>query len=195
MIFIRPQDVVLLLKLGIEGSTATTLAALGAQLGISAAEIHGAMNRASLASLLDRETRKPRIHNLLEFLEHGIKYAFVSRRGELTRGLPTAYSAPPLSDVLMQGPVARMFLNPAAEPPSSYETSIDPYAPIAVVWPDPEGKVRGESLEPLYPAAVGAARRDPKLYECLALVDALRIGRAREKKLAIAFLTERLRPA
>ena len=49
-----------------------------------------------------------------------------------------------------------------------------------LVWPHPEGEVRGESLEPLYPSAVEAAPKISKLYECLALVDALRIGRARE---------------
>ena len=42
----------------------------------------------------------------------------------------------------------------------------------------------GEALEPLYKTAAKAAQRDPKLYECLALIDAIRSGRARERKLA-----------
>jgi hypothetical protein len=37
-----------------------------------------------------------------------------------------------------------------------------------------------------------AARSDPKLYELLALVDAIRVGRARERKLAESELEKRL---
>ena len=40
------------------------------------------------------------------------------------------------------------------------------------------------TLEPLYASVPGAARRNPALYDLLALVDALRIGRARERNLA-----------
>ena len=60
------------------------------------------------------------------------------------------------------------------------------------VWPDPEGTVRGEELRPLYRSAPAAARRDPALYELLALVDAVRAGRPRERKLAVAELEARL---
>jgi len=67
------------------------------------------------------------------------------------------------------------------------------FAEPPLVWPHPEGDVRGESLEPLYPSAIDAARRDRALYESLALVDALRVGRARERALAIDLLTKRLR--
>ena len=60
------------------------------------------------------------------------------------------------------------------------------------VWADPEGTVRGESLEPLYPTVPRAARADAKLYEWLALVDAVRAGRARERELAVKELRSRL---
>ena len=208
----------MLLKLGLARDTAaaTPLARLGADLGISASEIHGALNRTAAAGLLDRENRRPRVLPFLEFLEHGIRYVFISRPGGITRGVPTAHSAPPLSEVLMQGPLARMFSARAEDaantdpygsskaagpvermfsnPPARGAAAANPYElPNAIVWPHPEGDVRGESLEPLYPSAVDAARRDQVLYECLALVDALRIGRAREKKLAIDFLGARLR--
>jgi hypothetical protein len=52
------------------------------------------------------------------------------------------------------------------------------------VWPDANGDVRGESFAPLYKSVPVAARKDPKLYELLALVDAIRGGRARERELA-----------
>ena len=52
------------------------------------------------------------------------------------------------------------------------------------VWPDAHGKVRGIALEPLHHAVPNAAGRDKQLGESLALVDALRIGSARERDLA-----------
>jgi hypothetical protein len=63
------------------------------------------------------------------------------------------------------------------------------------VWPDPEGTVRGESYQPIYRSAVRAARRDPQMYECLALVDAIRGGRARERKTAEGLLRQRIEHA
>jgi len=161
------------------------------------------MKRAASATLLDLDQRRPRLAQLLEFLEHGIRYVFISRRGEITRGIPTAHSAPPLSNLLMQGPgpLARMYADLESQRtgqkeeggPNPYPSLQQMFADPPLVWPHPEGEVRGESIEPLYPSAVDAARRDSRLYECLALVDALRIGRAREKKLAIDQLTARLR--
>lgn len=99
---------------------------------------------------------------------HGLKYVFPAERGPLTRGMPTSYATAPLADKLTA----------SGEPPP--------------VWPDPEGTVRGEALEPLYRSAPGAARADAKLYELLALVDAIRSGRARERELAVKELQKRL---
>src|SRR5262247_3391249 len=142
MISLKPQDVVVLLKLGLRREPAT-LATLGTQLGISASEIHGAMNRASSATLLDLDQRRPRARNLLEFLEHGIRYVFVSRRGEITRGVPTAFSAPPLSDQLWQPlPEFDNVLTRAAANAAGVPQVTAPAVPL--VWPHPEGEVRGE---------------------------------------------------
>ena len=60
------------------------------------------------------------------------------------------------------------------------------------VWPDPEGKVRGPSLQPLSPSVVEASKKDEALYEVLTLVDALRVGAARERKIASEELEARL---
>ena len=62
-----------------------------------------------------------------------------------------------------------------------------------VVWPDPAGDARGESLEPIYKSAPAAARRDSELYELLVISDALRAGRARERQAAVKELRKRLR--
>jgi hypothetical protein len=89
------------------------------------------------------------------------------RSGE-ARGLPTAWAAPPLSNAL--------------------SFSMD----NAPVWPDPVGEVRGMAIEPLHPAAPDAARRDPYLWEMLALFDAIRIGGPRERGLASEMLDQRI---
>lgn len=56
------------------------------------------------------------------------------------------------------------------------------------VWPYAEGKVRGIAFAPLYKGAPKAALRDPKFYSVLALCDAVRGGRTRERNLAIELL-------
>lgn len=60
------------------------------------------------------------------------------------------------------------------------------------MWADPKGDTRGQEFRPLYKTAPAAARRDPALYEVLALVDAIRGGRSRERLLAFELLAERL---
>jgi hypothetical protein len=52
--------------------------------------------------------------------------------------------------------------------------------------------VRGESFSPLYKSAPSAAKKDSKLYQLLALVDAIRGGRARERDIAKKELKKRL---
>ena len=47
-------------------------------------------------------------------------------------------------------------------------------------------------IEPLYPSVPEAAMRDEELYQLLVIVDTLRIGRAREKEIAIKELRIRL---
>jgi hypothetical protein len=137
---------------------------------MSPSQLHAAVKRALTAQLAVRneETVVPNLRNLEEFLIHGLKYAFVPERGELTRGMPTAHAAPPLEQHFATSP----------EPPP--------------VWPDPEGSVRGMAFSPLYKLAPGAAREDERLYELLVLVDAIRGGRARERELAIRELKKRL---
>lgn len=164
---LKPQDAVVLLKLVVTGER-WTYPSLAESLGMSASEVHAAVARAKQSGLYDEHRRMPNNKALAEFIVHGLRYVFPAERGPLTRGLPTAHAAPPLNGKIHsdEGP-----------PP---------------VWPDPEGTVRGEELRPLYRSVPTAARRDPALYELLALVDAIRAGRARERKLAAAELQARL---
>ena len=103
---------------------------------------------------------------LLEFLRHGVRYAFCASRGAPTRGVPAGVLAPPLNTLLS-----------ATEGPG---------------WPSVDGTARGYALAPLYRTAPAAARRDASVQEALALTDALREGGARERALAIRELRRRL---
>jgi len=165
--FTKPQDVVVALKLCLGGAR-RSYAELGQDLGMSASEVHAAVRRLGDARLIAPETQKIRREALLNFLVHGVTYAFPASPKEVTRGMPTAWAAPVLSGKI------------------SASEQIPP------VWPDPEGSVQGASVQPLYGSVPGAARRDPALYDLLALVDALRIGRARERNLAEKEITQRL---
>lgn len=169
---LKPQDVLFLLKLVALGKKHWSFNMLAVELGMSPSEVHAAAKRALAARLAVKEGDSiwPNMRNLGEFLEHGIQYVFVPERGELTRGMPTAYAAAPLDTIL-----------------GSYE-----FPPI---WPDPAGEVRGESFSPLYQSAPKAARNDAKLYRLLALVDAIRGGRAREREMAIKELKKILTSA
>lgn len=166
---LKPQDVLVVLKLAAQPETAWSYPKLAAELAMSASEVHASVRRATRSGLLREDERHtPNRKALLEFLVHGVKYAFPAERGGLTRGLPTAHATAPL----------HAHFAATEEPPP--------------VWPDPDGTVRGEELEPLYRSVPKAARADPSLYELLALVDAVRGGRARERELAVKELRSRL---
>lgn len=167
---LKPQDVVVLAKLvGYEGRR-PSMAQVGVDLALSTSEVHAALKRLAASRLIanDLQEGRPLLESVEEFLVHGVKYAFPARRGEVTRGMLTSYAAPPLNAEIAAG------------------------SDLPPVWPFPEGKHRGVSLDPLYKTVPIAARRDPLLYEMLALLDALRDGRAREKRLAEKHLISRL---
>ena len=166
---LKPQDIVVLLKL-VAHQGDWTFRSLAGDLFMSTGEVHNALGRASKAHLYDEANRKPNLRALEEFLIHGVKYAFPAERGPIVRGTPTAYAAPPLSKIIS---------SPANEQPP--------------VWPHAQGDARGYSLEPLCGAVPDAAGQDQVLYELLALVDAIRDGRVRERNLAVAQLQSRLR--
>ncbi len=61
------------------------------------------------------------------------------------------------------------------------------------IWPDAKGSNKGQSVQPLYKSVPMAVKTDPLLYEYLALVDAIRLGNAREASLAKSELEIKLR--
>jgi hypothetical protein len=165
---LKPQDIFILLKLVSIGKARWSYASLSRDLFMSMSEVHAGTRRAAAAHLMGSQKGHPLKKAFEEFLIHGIKYAFPPDHGSLTRGMPTSYAAPPLKNVISQ---------PTEPPP---------------VWPDPEGTVRGYEFSPLYKSVPKAALKDRKLYELLALVDAIRDGRIREREIAIKELKARL---
>lgn len=172
-VVLRPQDLVVVLRLALERGPAPTYAALAAELGMTASEVHGAVERAVAAQLAHKDTGGKAtviLAALRLFVQHGARYCFPAVRGSLTRGLPTGYAAPPLKDLIVPG--------------------TDPLS----VWPHKNGTVRGIAFYPLYPSVPEAAGRNPALYELLVLFDAVRGGSARERTLALELLEKRLQP-
>ncbi len=100
----------------------------------------------------------------MEFLIHGIKYVFPAQPGAVLWGIPIAHSSLPLSQLI--------------------EGSEEAY-----VWPSATDNMRGQAIVPLYAQVSRAIAKDPLLYEMLALVDALRVGRIGEQGLAIETLS------
>jgi len=168
---LKPQDVVVALKLCAYPHLRPAMSIIANDLSLSPSEVHGAIVRLRASRLLYGPNSKdrPNISALEEFLVHGLKYVFPAVHGEVTRGIPTSYAAEPLK--------------------SGVSMSND----LPPVWPWHEGTTRGVTLEPLYKSVPQAALRDPNLYQFLALVDAIRDGRARERKIAERELVHRLR--
>ena len=157
---LKAQDVLVALRLALIEGFPNSYATLAEELGMSASEAHAAMRRLEEARLLDPAEKSIRRSLLRTFLIHGVPYAFAVRVEGVTRGIPTAWAAPAFAGEFVLG---------------------DQLPPV---WPDPEGLVQGLALKPLYPSAPHAAKRNEKLYTLLAAVDALRIGRARERTAA-----------
>jgi len=161
----KPQDCLILLKMVSMGSSSWMAKDLASEVGLSPTEVSMSLDRCRYARLVDDTKRRVNTGLLLDFLVYGVKVVFPVRPGGIVRGIPTAWSAPPLSE---------------------WVTSSEP-----VVWPHEDGDVRGESIDPLYPSAPAAALVSKPLHELLAMVDALRIGRIREIELASKTLKAR----
>lgn len=183
---IKSQDVVLLLKLislqeqsesegcvgNPGGEESYSVRNLELQLGISKTEVGASFKRilSSGMAIKDHRTGRPKAHrrSLYDFIVHGLRFVFPAPPGAMTRGVPTAFAAPMLSDLLLSG------------------------GKFIYVWPFAQGVDIGQSVQPLFRSVPEAARKDERLYEYLALVDAIRLGNQREMGLAKDRLAERL---
>lgn len=161
-----PLDVVVLLKIVTYATTSWKQEQLAATLHISQSEVSKSLVRSKYAGLVDVTGKKVMKLALVEFLQNGVKYTFPQRPGAIVRGIATAHSAAPLNNIIK---------------------SDEHY-----VWPSGKGNLRGQAITPLYPSVVDAVQNDKLLHELLALVDAVRVGRAREKEIAIKELRIRI---
>jgi hypothetical protein len=165
---IKPQDILVALNACLDRRS-SRYADKAVALGMSASEVHSAERRLEEARLMNAFDKSINKEVFLRFLVNGVPYAFAVAAKEVTRGMPTAWAAPAL---------AKYFA--------------DSNQPVPV-WPDPYGRVQGVAVKPLYRSVPKAAGQSEGLYELLALVDALRIGRARERELAEKQLRRRLK--
>jgi hypothetical protein len=156
-----------------EQASRYTARGLAEELGVGKTEVNNAINRCIAVGMatLDRHTNRPKANfkALREFIVYGLKYVFPAAPAEIVRGIPTSFAAPVLEGQLMT----------AGE--------------LICVWPDARGKSKGQSVTPLFGSVPYAVKRDPLLYEYLALVDAIRLGSPREAGLAEQLLKERLK--
>lgn len=165
---IKPQDILMLLKLVLDSKEPVVQMNISRELGMSQAEVSNSLARLKGSRLINSDN-KPAKPNVVEFLLSGVKYVYPCAPGPITRGTPTAHSGPPLNQRIKSNPN-------------------DIY-----VWPDADGTVSGQAIIPIYPSAVAASKKDSRLYEMLALLDALRVGRAREVEIAKEELKLRVR--
>ncbi|WP_245760404.1 hypothetical protein [Salegentibacter flavus] len=162
----KPQDILLLLKLISINDNSWKQQIVAEALGMSQSEVSESVARSKYSGLLDPKGKKVMKMAFMDFLQFGLKYVFPQKPGPVVRGIPTSHSALPLSEQI---------------------TSNENY-----VWPYAKGPVRGHSIIPLYSSVPEAALFDDALHELLALVDALRVGRVRERELALNELKKRI---
>lgn len=162
----RPHDLVILLKIVAKSTSHWFNKDIAHELGISQSEVSESLNRSQIAGLITENKKMIMRSALFEFIRYGVKYVYPQKPGAVVRGIPTAYSARPLSEFLQSEDIC--------------------------VWPWALGDQKGQAIEPLHEKVPEACLKDPKLYEMLSLVDAIRIGKVREQKIAIEELEKRI---
>lgn len=162
----KAQDLVILLKIILQKSPNWKVTDLAHELYLSQSEVSKALERLSFSGLLDETKKVPAKKSLYDLIVNGIQYIFPVKLGALQKGIPTAHSFGPLKSKVISKNI--------------------------LVWPHPEGKVRGESIEPLYKNVTKAAIQDEELHKLLALIDSLRVGKVREKEIAKKELEKRI---
>jgi len=163
----RPQDIIILIKILTFQDDSWTLVDISQALDISTAEVSGALERSRIAGLLNQSKRKVNKLALREFLISGLKYVFPAQIGPAVRGIATSHSASPIKEHISEGKEI-------------------------YVWSYSRGTRRGSSVLPLYKTVPKIVGSQPDLYEYLVIIDTLRIGRVREIEVAISELDKKL---
>jgi hypothetical protein len=165
---LRPFDVAVALRLTLVPEDRYEPLAMA--LATSTSAVHRAVARLQQAGLCLPGSRTVVHSALLEFLEHGVRFAFPAMHGQERVGMPTAGAHPELGNALQAD---------------------DELRPL--VWPMEGGAARGESLVPLFTGVTRVAARDARMHLLLALVDVLRAGSPGQRRAAMGYLTTYLR--
>jgi hypothetical protein len=172
VLVLKPADIYILAGL-VGRDRKWTYRQLGEDLHVPHALVQRAIARAGEADLYSEPRRLVHIPHFEEFASHALRFVAPARLGPIVPGVPAAWAAPPMSSLI--------------------RSSRDEPQPV---WPTAQtGSARGQALEPLHPAAVGAARDDPELAQMLSLLDSLRAGDVRVRRVASEELHNRLREA
>lgn len=158
---IQPLDLLVVIKMASYPEAPPSVRKLGEDLDIPKSTIATSLRRLRDVGLVRGAKSVPEVNRvaLHDCLEHAARWIAPAKIGDFELGLPTAHAAPVMAEKLVGGD--------------------DP-----VVMPLAHGPMRGRAVAPLHPAAPKAAAKDPKLHALLALTDAFRVGRARDRELA-----------
>jgi len=163
---LQSVDLVVLLGLLRHPASDWTVRSLADELRLPPATVQRALERLAVVRVFDAGRRRVNVGACEELFVHALRFVAPGGVGGETRGMPTAWAAPPLVEHLAGN---------------------DDLPPV---WPDPLGEVRGLEVQPLHPRMVSLAQADAEIYELLALIDGLRVGDARVRKLAARLLRE-----
>ena len=164
----RPQDVVVMLKMLANAETIASMTAIAESLCISQSEVSGALERCRTAKLVDDSKKHLNLLALRDFLVSGLQYVFPAIIGPIVHGVPTYISASPIMEMV-------------SADGESY------------VWQNKKGSSRGSSIIPLYITVPEAVQKDAELYKLLVIADTLRIGKTREREVALRELDKYLK--
>lgn len=163
----KEQDLVVLLKKLTSRGRSLSLRKIAEELGMSTSSVSISLKRSAMAQLVDHRLKRINTLALQEFMVHGLAYVFPAETGRIIRGVPTYVSASPIKEHVTN--TANQY-----------------------VWRYAKGEARGQLIKPLYPSVPEAALRDEELYQLLVIADTLRMGRSREKEIAIAELNKHI---
>ncbi len=174
---LKPQDILVLLKLSVWDKPQWRQEDLAKELGMVQSMVHSSLKRAEKCRLYNQEKKRVNKSALIEILIHSIRFLVPAELGRKAVGMPTAWGHREAFKSLVSGLV---------DPP---------------IWSAAKGRratvtgefnIDGFEIQPIHEKAPGAASRDPRLYEVLAAVDALRVGRSRDIEVACEILRNRL---
>lgn len=165
---VKPADVYVLSGLlAAEGNW--TFRSLAGRLEVPHAVVQRALARAQNADLYLPERREVYLPHFEELAVHALRFLVPAQLGPLVPGVPAAWAAEPMAGAIRSS---------GEDPPP--------------VWPYAQGRVRGQAIEPLHPAAPEAVEDWPRLGEILSVLDSLRAGDPRVREVAGEFLSTML---